>query len=318
MDSECLIMKICPQCQNTYTDDSLQFCLQDGVKLNSISSTSQMPTAEWNDEPQTVIRNEPNQMRINLPEQQTAPPPNYPTNSQNSFQTEPPRKSKAWLFALLGLFFLFVIGGLGALGVWFYMNQGQTVIVQNNTNSVSNSNSANTNASNTANTNVNINANSTPTPTATPTPKPTLKPAEIETSKKEAESVIYGWKTAAENHNLDTNLSNYADTVDYYKGGKISKSKLKTSKEPAYKKYDSINIEISNMKVTVDPTGEKATVTFDKEWDFNGVDKDGNDVFNSGKVQQQLVLNKINGKWKIASEKDMKVYYADKGSSDDY
>lgn len=314
MDSECLIMKICPHCQNTYTDDSLQFCLQDGAKLNSVSSTSQMPTAEWNDEPQTVVRNENPQMRINLPQQQTPPPQTYTTSPQTDFQTEPPRKSKAWLFALLGLLFLFVIGGLGVAGVWYYTNQGQTTVVQNNTNTVSNTNSTNTNVTNTSNNN----ANSTPTPTATPTPKPTLKPAEIENSKKEAESVIYGWKTAAENHNLDTNLSNYADTVDYYKGGKIGKAKLKASKEPAYKKYDSINIEISNMKVTVDPTGEKATVTFDKEWDFNGVDKDGNDVFNSGKVQQQLILNKFNGKWKIVSEKDMKVYYADKGSSDDY
>lgn len=306
-------MKICPQCQNTYTDDSLQFCLQDGKPLSFVSSTSQNPTAEWNDEPQTVVRNDRNQVRINVPEQQTAPPI-YPTNSQTDFQTEPPGKSKAWLFALLGLLLFLVIGGIGAAGILYYMNSGQTTIVQNNTNTVSNTNSSNTNVTNISN----ANANLTPTPTATPTPKPTLKPAEIETSKKEAESVIYGWKTAAENHNLDTNLSNYADTVDYYKGGKIGKAKLKASKEPAYKKYDSINIEISNMKVAVDPTGEKATVTFDKEWDFNGVDKDGNDVFNSGKVQQQLVLNKINGKWKIVSEKDMKVYYADKGASDDY
>ena len=309
-------MKICPQCQNTYTDDSLQFCLQDGTKLNSVSSTSQMPTAEWNDEPQTVVRNENPQMRINLPQQQTPPPQTYITNPQTDFQTEPPRKSKAWLFALLGLLFFLVIGGLGAAGVLYYMNQGQTVVVQNNTNTVSNINSSNTSVPNISNSNAN--ANSTPTQSATPTPKPTLKPAEIENSKKEAESLIYGWKTAAENNNLDTNLSNYAETVDYYKGGKIGKAKLKASKEPAYKKYDSIRIDVSNMKVTVDPTGEKATVTFDKEWDFNGVDKDGNGVFNSGKVQQQLILNKFNGKWKIVSEKDLKVYYADKGSSDDY
>ena len=250
-------------------------------------------------------------MRINLPE---PPPPSYTATPQSTFQPEPPPKSKAWLFILLGVFFFLVIGGIGAVGALFYFNQGQTAVVQNNTNTVSNSNSTNTNIAVNSNTNENL----TPTPTATPTPKPTLKPAEIETAKKEAESTIYGWKSAAENHNLDTNLSNYADTVDYYKGGKIGKSKLKASKEPAYKKYDSIAIDISNMKVTVDPTGEKATVTFDKEWDFNGVDKDGNDVFNSGKVQQQLILNKFGGKWKIVSEKDVKVYYADKGSGDDY
>lgn len=309
-------MKICPQCQTTYTDDTLQFCLQDGTKLNFVTGSSQMPTATWNDEPQTVVRGEHQQMRIDLPQQQTTPPPqDYSTTPQTSFQPQEKSGSKLWLVALLGIFFFLVIGGLGAAGAWFYFNSGQTTIVQNNTNAVSNSNSTNSNAANIANTNVNANAN---TNVATPTPKPTLKPAEIETAKKEAESVIYGWKSAAEAHNLDTNLSNYADSVDYYKGGKIGKAKLKASKEPAYKRYDSIAIDISNMKVTVDPTGEKATVTFDKEWDFSGVDKDGNDVFNTGKVQQQLVLNKFNGKWKIVSEKDLKVYYSDKGSSDDY
>jgi hypothetical protein len=305
-------MKICPQCQNTYTDDSLQFCLQDGTKLNSVSLSSQQPTAQWNDEPPTVVRSEQPNIRINLPEQQNTPLPSYSTNPPN-YPPEPP-KSKAWLFALLGLFGLFVVGGLGAVGLYYYLNPGQATVVQNTPNPNSNTNP------NSTNTNIAINAtpNTTATPTlpATPTPKPTLKPAEIENAKKEAESTIYGWKTAAEEHNLDTNLSSYADTVDYYKGGKINKTKLKASKEPAYKKYDSIAIDVSNMKVAVDPTGEKATVTFDKEWDFNGTDKDGNDVFNTGKVQQQIVLNKFGGKWKIVSEKDLKVYYSDKSSGE--
>jgi hypothetical protein len=302
-------MKICSQCQTTYTDDSLQFCLQDGTPLNSVTSTSQMPTANWNEE-QTVVRGE--QMRIDLPSRQTERQ-NYSTTPQTSYDAEPPRKSKTWLFVLLGLFFLVIIGGLGAAGLFFYFGPKQTTIVQNNTNKVSNSNPTNTNVSGNSNANANANANAN---IATPTPKPTLKPAEIETSKKEAESLIYGWKSTAEAHNLETNLSSYADTVDYYKGGKINKAKLKASKEPAYKKYDQINIEISEMKVTVDPTGEKATVTFDKEWDFAGTDKDGNEIYNTGKVQQQLILNKFNGKWKIVSEKDVKVYYTDKSSAD--
>jgi hypothetical protein len=59
-------------------------------------------------------------------------------------------------------------------------------------------------------------------------------------------------------------------------------------------------------------------VTFDKEWEFSGIDKDDKDVFNAGKVNQQIILSKINGKWKIVSEKDLKVYYVDKGTGDDY
>lgn len=304
-------MKICPQCQNTYTDDSLQFCLQDGTPLN-VTTTQNLPTAARNSEPETVLRDPQHQMRINLQEQQKTQPQISQTTQQTGSLTEPPKKSKAWIFVLLGLFLLLGIGGIGAVGVWFYLRPDGPPIAQNTNSNITLPNS-NISTNSETNTNANVNTN-----TPTPTPKPTLKPAEIEAAKKEVESTVYGWKSAAENHNLDANLSNYADTVDYYKGGKINKAKLKSSKEPAYKKYDSIEIEIENIKVTPDPTGEKATVVFDKTWDFSGVDKDGNDVINSGKVQQQLILNKINGKWKIVSEKELKIYFVDKGDGDDY
>ena len=308
-------MKICPHCQTTYTDDNLQFCLQDGNKLAAYSvPNSQIQTAEWNNEPQTVVRSgDQQQMRINLQEPPAAVPPTFSTAPQTQYDASPPRKSR-WLLVVLGLLAVFVLlMGIGGIGAWFYLNSRGLAVVQN-TNTSSNSNLSNANSE--VNSNVNS-ANSNTTPVPTPTPKPILKPAELEAAKKEVESVIYGWKASAENHNLDTNLSNYADSVDYYKGGKISKGKLKSSKEPAYKKYDAISIDIGNMKVVPDPTGEKATATFDKTWDFAGTDKDGNEVFNSGSVQQQLILTKIEGKWKITSEKEIKVYYVDKGTGDE-
>ncbi|MBX7169549.1 MAG: hypothetical protein K1X72_01255 [Pyrinomonadaceae bacterium] len=303
-------MKICPQCQSTYTNDDLQFCLQDGAPLNTVNTGSQDPTAVWNSEPETVIKADRNQMRINLQQPETQQNQAIPTNPQTQFHDNPPpKKSKAWIFLLLGLIVLLFVGGAAAIAAYFLLKP-QTTVVQGNTNN--SNNGTNTNSTDNANANANANAN------VTPTPKPTLKPAEIDAAKKEAESALYGWKAAAESHNLDTNLSSYADTVDYYKGGKINKTKLRASKEPAYKKYDQIKIDIDNMKVVVDPTGEKATVTFDKTWDFAGVDKDGNDVVNRGSVQQQVILTKVNGKWKISSEKDMKVYYVDKGEDGDY
>jgi hypothetical protein len=294
-------MKICSHCQNTYTDDSLQFCLQDGTQLSAVGSSTQDPTLSWNTEPETLLRKNP--MPTTVEAQQAAPSQTLPAG-----QTIPeaPKKSNTWLLVLVVIFFFLAIATIGGVGALMYFGSNNNgPVVQN----------INTNPNN-AEVNKNANANLTPPPTPTPTPKPTLKPAELETAKKEVESVIYGWKSTAENHNLEANLSNYAETVDYYKGGKLNKSKLKASKEPAYKRYDSISIEISNLKVAADPTGEKATVTLDKEWDFSGTDENGNEVFNSGKVQQQLVLNKINGKWKIVSEKDVKVYYVDKGNTD--
>ena len=69
-------------------------------------------------------------------------------------------------------------------------------------------------------------------------------------------------------------------------------------------RYDTININIDNVKVTPDASGERATVVLDKEWNFEGAEK-----FSSGKVQQQLTLNKIGGRWLITGEKDLKIYY---------
>lgn len=49
-------MKYCPSCQTTYTDDSLQFCLEDGTRLFVYSGkSSQLPTQAFG-ETETVVR----------------------------------------------------------------------------------------------------------------------------------------------------------------------------------------------------------------------------------------------------------------------
>jgi hypothetical protein len=51
-------MKYCPSCQNRYTDDSLQFCLQDGTGLLEYADGSLMPTQDFS-ERETVVRQKP-------------------------------------------------------------------------------------------------------------------------------------------------------------------------------------------------------------------------------------------------------------------
>jgi hypothetical protein len=292
-------MKICPQCNSSYTDDNLQFCLQDGTPLATYQ----------NQEPETVIRQitPVNQMRIDI--QQEIPQVQQPQFSQQTYQTPEPKKSNFLLIALGLIFGLFAILGIaGFVGYMFYMNTGTTEIAKN-TNSNSSNSIINTNSN--ANSNSNSNVNSIVN-TATPTPKPTLKPAEVATVKKDIENQIFGWKSASENRNLDVNMNNYAETVDYYKGGKVAAGKIRADKQKAYNDYDSISITISNLKITPDVAGEKVTATFDKDWEFSGAEK-----FNRGGVQQQLIFTKINGKWKITSEKELKVYFVDKGKNEE-
>jgi hypothetical protein len=292
-------MKFCPTCRTNYSDNNLQFCLQDGTQLVA-------------DEPETVMRN-PMRIDVNQPQSQAGFQP-----PQTGFQVQPqpePTKSNTGLIILGTAFVTFLLLGVLGIGAWFLFSKQATEIVQNtntNTNANSISASANSNANtnaNAANIAVNGNVNAA---TPTPAPKVTLKPAEVSAIKKEVEGAITSWKEAAEGFDLDGNVNSYADTVDYYKGGKIPRSKVKSNKAPAYSTYDTINVTITNMKVTPDSSGEKVTAVFDKEWDF------ANDAkVNRGQVQQQLTFIKSNGKWKISSEKDLKVYWVDKGANND-
>ena len=163
----------------------------------------------------------------------------------------------------------------------------------------------NTKSINTSNTNKLTNTN--PISTPTPTPTPTLNPADESAAKSDVADVINSWKGASENRNLNSHMSYYADTVDYYKAGNVGASKVRADKQKAYDMYDTISVDISKVKTIIDPSGEKATSVFDKEWLFENDEKT-----NSGKVQQQLQLTKIGGKWRITGEKDLKVYYVNK------
>jgi ketosteroid isomerase-like protein len=265
-------MKTCPLCKNNYTDNSLAFCLQDGT-----------PLLEIMDEAETVI---------------SARNP-MPTISQpNAFATSPmveePAKSKTWMVVLATILVtLLLFGGIG-IAIAVFMRGNMPPIVENTNTNISKPN-------------VNV---ATPTPTATPTPKPTIKPSEVSAIKSDLENAVEDWKSAIEAFDVDANLASYADSVDYYKGGKVSRAKIKQDKEKALTVYDTINITLKDVEITPDPSGERATATFNKEWDFENSDKR-----NRGEVKQQLIFAKISGKWKIISEKDLKVLWTDKGDS---
>jgi hypothetical protein len=102
-------MKICPTCRKTYSDDGLNFCLEDGSIL----------TLTGDQLPETVMINQP---------RFTDPNPGFPkgTDIQPTFGTQPqysmqPKKSsKTWLWVLgiLGILVLFCGGGGVALLVY--------------------------------------------------------------------------------------------------------------------------------------------------------------------------------------------------------
>lgn len=314
-------MKICPHCQNTYTDDSLQYCLQDGTRLNDYKPT-EAATAVWDNsetESETVVK--PRQPVAGYETQKSVSQQYLPPNQETVFIAESPKPEKSntlkiVLLTLLGMVVLLAVGGVAGFVIWRNSRDKETAVnvnakpvntktpVANKTVNANLSDNTNTNAS--VNTNLNTNTNvSSNVPT--PTPVPTLNPEQSAQVREDVGIVIDDWKSSYESLDLEYAMSYYAETIDYYNAGKVGIGRVRADKQRAFDAYDRINFNISNLAVTPDASGDKATAVFDKEWNFENSEKT-----NSGKVRQQMQLVKSGGKWKITGEKDLKVYYINK------
>ena len=310
-------MKFCPNCQTTYTDNTLRFCLQDGTQLAEVSDAStDMPTVAFN-ESETIVSPKPPQqvVRINLPEPQ---PQNQERIERPQIIEQPriveqpriapqpveTRKSNTALTVLATILGMVVIFGIG--GAWFLLNSRKTEVTAVNTNTATTNRQLDSNSANSQIQNANI-VKPTAAPTATPIPKPTLEAGEAKAITGDVKDTVDAWINSSESLDLAGNLDYYADSVDYYIAGRVNRSRVRADKQRAFNQYDSINFNISNMKITPDASGEKAVAVFDKEWKFEGEEK-----YSTGKVRQQLTLSKIDGRWLITGEKDLKTYYVGK------
>jgi hypothetical protein len=145
-------MKVCPTCQKTYTDDNLNFCLDDGSVLSQASGADPLP--------ETVLINQP---RLTSPNQPPGSQPGAPggwgsaPNSPNpqSYSMQPPVKSSKtwiWVVGILGLVVLVCGGGL--VGFFAYVASQDSSTPSNDSTPV-------------------------PSPTATPSGRSTAKPIDM-------------------------------------------------------------------------------------------------------------------------------------------
>ena len=295
-------MKICPKCQTRYTDDALRFCLQDGTNLLSDDEQTSMPTVALSEEQATVVRNRPNDKiefdLQNSKQSQTWQP--HQTSGTVNYQTEP-KKSNTGLIVATTVLATLLIAAVG-IAAWFYVGNKKEFAKDVN---VKNSFPENTSGNENKNSNSVLppNADEKPNVKSSPTatPAPDFDPAKI---RSEVSSTVDSWKSAAESRDLSDYMTNYAAAIDYYNKKSVSVNTVRADKQKAFSTYDNIEINLSNIRVMPDATSEKATAVFDKEWFFENTEKTS-----EGKVQTQLQLKKIGGKWKITSEKDLKVYY---------
>lgn len=272
-------MKECPRCRTRYTDDSLQFCLQDGTPLAVVSVSDE--------ETETVVGS------------RYAAEPTVVSPSPSTYVPSPsPRRSRLGLVVFLTVLATVVIFAIGGLAAWLLLRgNGKTDrVTSNGQNQVNRTN-----------------VTTSPSPTATPSPS--AAPANTTNSNanaappvnktavsRDVADAVDGWKGDTESYDVDSLMGRYADHVDYYKTGDATRPMIARDKERAFSQFDSVNLEISNMDINVSDTGDSAVAEFDKEWRFEG------DHVSEGKVRSQLKFKKIGGRWLITSEKDLKVY----------
>lgn len=116
-------MKICPRCQRTYTDDNLNFCLDDGVVLQQTASS---------EPPATVFMNQPRPTdpRAVAPQSQPGVQPAWNTTPQQ-FTAQPKKSSKTWLWVVLILGLVVLLCGGGLIGVFVAVSRMDTNVAAN-------------------------------------------------------------------------------------------------------------------------------------------------------------------------------------------
>ena len=128
--------------------------------------------------------------------------------------------------------------------------------------------------------------------------------ADEERVERDVKDAVEEWAEATRERDLDRHMSRYADLLEtFYKRQNVAATLVRSERSRAFVRYDEMDVKIENVEVTPDPTGLRATVIFDKTWDFDSPDKNS-----KGSVRQQLTFIKAGGRWLINGERDLEVY----------
>jgi hypothetical protein len=276
-------MKICPKCHSSYSDETLNFCLTDGVPLVAEEASGVRLSSQHSWQESETLHDS-NFVFPSSGAHTTSPNSGSPTftssashnTSVNAITPPSQKSSNRFLLSIIGVL---LAAGLTGGAFWYFGGQGA--------NSLSNSRSS--------------------IPNVTVEVKKTsvaLSSEQENQIKKEIAAMIEVWRASIEKHDIDTHIKAYVATLDnYYKESGVHREHVRADRLRAFERYPDISLQIDNIKITPH-SQESATVVFDKTWTFKRPDKTS-----TGSVQQEMELVKQDGKWLINGEKDLKVYY---------
>ncbi|HEX8495125.1 MAG TPA: nuclear transport factor 2 family protein [Pyrinomonadaceae bacterium] len=294
-------MKRCPSCQSTYTDNSLRFCLSDGTPL----------VAVVDDDPQAT-KISPAPTKANMPTL-ALPPNQLPDYISATAETQQRPASAAGNdnatqrrriipILIVGLVLL-----ASAVVVALVVTRDRS---DDDSGASRKASDYPTSNSTPPQPTPSIAASPTPsatvTPSATPVPTVTPTPNDSYSARAEVMSALNAWTASLNRQDLDANMRLYADNLDnFYGRGNLSKASVRMKRRANFEMYySSINVQLSNVNVSLDSSGTVATILYDNTYNWQGGTKSLR-----GKSHNKMVMSKIGGRWLITSEQHLQTYY---------
>lgn len=266
-------MKVCPKCNSSYSDETLNFCLTDGVPLVAEEILdeylSKHNSKSWHTA-ETLV-----DQRFSIADARpTSVNPSAPTFElgNTTARNLVPKKSHTMLYAILGVLLISAIGA----GFWWFSKPNPTIKAVSTDN----------------------------TPSISKRAIVPISPEQETQVKKEITEFLLNWAKTNSEKNADAHIALYANTLEIYYGESgRDKGHVLADRQRAYQRYDTIQMEVDNVQITPEST-ESASLVFDKSWTMKNDKKTS-----TGSVQQEMHVSKIGGKWLIDTEKDLKVYF---------
>jgi hypothetical protein len=120
---------------------------------------------------------------------------------------------------------------------------------------------------------------------------------------KELRQSFNSWLEATNQRDIEKQMRFYNSRVNrYYRTRGASPEAVRAEKSRVFGRADTVSVEAGEPSVTLSPDGKQATMRFRKRYNI-----EGEGVDRRGEVIQELRWQRVNGRWRIVGERDVKV-----------
>ncbi|HKQ06461.1 MAG TPA: protein kinase [Blastocatellia bacterium] len=139
-----------------------------------------------------------------------------------------------------------------------------------------------------------------PPPTSDAETQPTA-PADGGKAVNQVRDAVSRWNASLEARNLNAHMSYYAPRLHtYFLKDNVDRNAARAEVADTLARYAKLKIRTSPLAISVDPSGNHAVVTFEKNWDFQGKQPW------SGAAVERVWLDRQDGRWRITGVRDLK------------